>query len=249
MPEAQQAEPEAPGGPPRRAVLRFVLLAVILLAGFAVLRFTPLRDQLTREALAATLHGLRDAWWSPLLLLGLYLVLAPLGLPMSPVVFAGGVVFGFARGALYNLAGLYLGALASFFLARGLAHELIAHYLGERLKRIERMVSRQGFWTLVRVRLVPAPFALLNYGLAFAGVRVPAFLASTALGLVPTTILYTWIAATLANAAAGDRGEVARNALLSIAALAVASLLPNLVTGMRRRQKYRDIKSSREGRR
>jgi len=243
--DAEPQEPEATGGPPRRAVARFILLALILGAGFAALRFTPLRDQLTREALAATLTALRDAWWSPFLLGGLYLVLAPIGLPMSPLVFAGGMVFGFARGTLYNLGGLFVGAVASFLLARGLGHELIAHYLGERLKRVERMVGRQGFWAIVRVRLLPLPFALVNYGMAFAGVKLPAFLASTAAGLVPTTLLYTWIAATLANAAAGDRGEVARNALLAIAALALASLLPNFLSGVRRRQRYRDLKTRR----
>lgn len=238
-------EPEATAGPPRRAVLRFLLLALLLGAGFAVLRFTPLRDQLTREALASTLAALRGAWWSPLALAGLYLVLAPLGLPMSPLVFAGGIVFGFVQGTLYNLAGLFVGAVASFLLARGLGHELIAHYLGKRLQRVERMISRQGFWTLVRVRLVPAPFALINYGMAFAGVRLPAFLASTALGLVPTTILYTWVAAAFANAAAGDRRELARNALLAVAALAAASMLPNLLTMLRRRQRYRMLRRER----
>jgi uncharacterized membrane protein YdjX (TVP38/TMEM64 family) len=249
VPVEQLPEPEAALGPPRRAVLRFIVLALIVGAGFAVLRFTPLRDQLTREALAATLAALRDAWWSPLLLAGLYLALAPLGLPMSPLVFAGGVVFGFARGALYNLGGLFVGAVASFLLARGLGHELIAHYLGERLKRVERMVSRQGFWALVRVRFLPLPFALVNYGMAFAGVRVPAFLYSTAIGLLPTTALYTYVAAVLANAASGDRGAVTRNALLAIAAVAAASLLPNLVTALRRRRRYRELKSSRGGRR
>jgi uncharacterized membrane protein YdjX (TVP38/TMEM64 family) len=248
VPDEEPLAPEAPAGPPRRAVVRFLLLALILGAGFAALRFTPLRDQLTREALAATLASLRDAWWSPFLLGGLYLVLAPLGLPMSPLVFAGGVVFGFTRGSLYNLGGLFVGAVASFLLARGLGRELIAHYLGERLRRVERMVSRQGFWALVRLRLLPLPFALVNYGVAFAGVKLPRFLVATAIGLVPTTLLYTWIAATLAHAAAGDRGEVARNALLAIAALAAASLLPNLVTAVRRRQRYRDLKTQRGGR-
>lgn len=249
MQDAAPQETEATTGPPRRAVVRFLVLTLIVGAGFAALRFTPLRDQLTREALAATLAALRDAWWSPLLLAALYLLLAPLGLPMSPVVFAGGVVFGFARGSLYNVGGLFLGAVASFLLARGLGHELIAHYLGERLKRVERMVSRQGFWALVRVRLLPLPFALVNYGMAFANVRLPAFLAATALGLVPTTLLYTWIAAVLAHAAADDRGEVARNSLLAIAALAAASLLPNLVGALRRRQRYRRLKSDRGDRR
>ena len=245
MEPGEPLEPEATVGPPRRAVLRFLLLALLLGAGFAALRFTPLRDQLTREALASTLAALRGAWWSPLALAGLYLLLAPLGLPMSPLVFAGGLVFGFGQGTLYNLAGLFVGAVASFLLARGLGHELIAHYLGKRLQRVERMVSRQGFWTLVRVRLVPAPFALINYGLAFAGVRLPAFLASTALGLVPTTILYTWVAAAFANAAAGDRRELARNALLAVAALAAASMLPNLLTMLRRRQRYRTLRRER----
>jgi uncharacterized membrane protein YdjX (TVP38/TMEM64 family) len=246
VPEESAERAEGSPGPPRRAIVRFLLLAVLVGAGFAVLRFTPLRDQLTREALASTLAGLRDAWWSPLALGGLYLLLAPLGLPMSPLVFAGGAVFGFARGAVYNLGGLFVGAVASFLLARTLGHELIAHYLGERLKKVERMVSRQGFWALVRLRLLPLPFALVNYGMAFAGVRLPAFLLSTAIGLVPVTLLYSWVAASIAGAAAGDRGEMARNALLAIAALAIASLLPNLVTGWKRRQRYRGIRAGRK---
>lgn len=224
---------------PRRLLVRGLLLVAILAAAFAAVRFTPLRDSLTREVLVALLATLRAAWWSPLALVGLYVVLAPLGLPMTPLIVAGGAIFGTAWGTLYNLLGAFLGATASFLVGRYLGRDLVVHLARGRLDRVEKLLRRHGFWALVRVRFLPLPFALINFGAALAGIRLPVFLASALVGLAPSMLLYTYFAAALSSAAADARGAVARNLGLALGALLLLTLLPNLVKACTRRRRYR----------
>ena len=209
-------------------------------AGFLALRLTPLRDHLTPEAVGAALAALREVWWAPLALIGLYVLLAPLGVPMTPLVLGGGAVFGAVWGALYNFLGTFLGGLVSYLFARSFGRELIVHLLGHRLAEVERVVARHGFWALVRLRFVPLPFALVNYAAALGGVPLGVFAAATAIGLAPTMILYTYFAAALAGAAAETRGGVLRNAGLAAVGLLLVSALPTLVGLLRRRRAARD---------
>jgi uncharacterized membrane protein YdjX (TVP38/TMEM64 family) len=224
-----------------RALIKLGVLVLLVAGAFAAVRFTPLRDYLEKERLTALLEQLRHAWWSPLALLGLYAVTAPAGLPMTPLIVAGGIVFGAWWGALLNLFGTFIGATISFLLGRALGHDVILHLAGDRLRKVERLLHRHGFWSLVRVRFLPIPFALVNYGAAFAGVRLPAFLTASAIGLAPAMLSFTYFSAAIANAAAGERAAVVRNMILSACALIALSLIPTTVSRLRRRRRYRDL--------
>jgi phospholipase D1/2 len=233
---------------PRRLLLRFLLLPAIVLAGFAVLRFTPLAGYLSGDALAATVRRLQQAWWAPALLVAGYVVLCPVGVPASPLMVAGGIVFGAVYGTIYNLVGLLLGGLATYFLGRALGREFIAHLAGRRLKKVERALARRGFWGLVGVRFLPLPFALVNYCIALAGIRPALFLLTMALGLTPTTLIYTYFFALLPHAAAGERSGLYVRLAVAIGLLVLAILLPPLWQGRARRRKYREIVARRRAR-
>lgn len=201
--------PSRPAGSARSAVFRVVLLITLLAGAFAALRWSPLGEHLSRDALAAALFGLRKAWWAPLALVGLYLLLSPLGLPVSPLVFAGGAVFGVFWGTFYNFLGSLAGALASYLLAEAMGRDLVVHLVGEsRVRRIEGMLERHGFWAIVRVRFIPIPFALVNFGAALVGVRLAPFFTASALGLAPSMLIYTYFGHTLAVVAMEDRPAV-----------------------------------------
>ncbi len=231
------AAPGLPAPPSlRRAALRFALFAAVVAAGFLALRLTPLREHLTREAVAALLAALREAWWAPFALVGLYVLLAPLGVPITPLIVAGGAVFGAVWGALYNFTGTFLGALASYAFGRSFGRDLIVHLLAHRLERVERLIERHGFWALIRARFVPLPFAVVNYAAALAGVPLGVFAAATAIGLVPAMVLYTYFAAALASAAAEARGDVLRRAALAAVGLLLVSALPTLLRLLRRQR-------------
>lgn len=233
--------------PPKRAWLRFVAFALVVVLGFSLVFFTPLRQYLDRQRLIEALTALRGAWWSPLALLGLHLVLAPLGLPMSPVVLAGGAVFGMWYGGLLNLIGLFLGATASYLLARSLGRELIIHLAGKRLKRLERQLHKNGFWALVALRIVPLPFPVANFGMALAGVRPGRFFLTTLVGMTPTTFLYSYSAAMLMQAAAGGAGA-GRKITLAVLSLAVLAAVPAILSRSERRRRYERLLAARRAR-
>jgi phospholipase D1/2 len=239
--------------PPRRfktgTLLRFLVLPALLLAGFALLRWTPLGHQFTAERLAASIAGLQRAWWAPAVLIAGYAVLSPLGVPATPLMLAGGVVFGAVYGSLYNVLGVWAGAATTYSLGRLLGRDFVVQVAGKRLKKVERAVSKRGFWGLVGVRFLPLPFAVVNYCAALAGVRPGLFCASTALGTAPTVSLYSYVFAALAHAGAAHRQavywQIAGFSILLVTLIAA----PQIWQARRRRARYRALRELRELRR
>src|SRR5215208_5358660 len=113
-------QPAGRGGVPRRFVLRFLFLVALIVTGFALLRLTPLAGLLQEGALVAAFERLRASPWAPVALVLSYVLLCPFGVPATPMMIAGGVIFGVLRGGMYNLAGTFLGGAATFFMARHL---------------------------------------------------------------------------------------------------------------------------------
>ncbi len=225
------------GGPKLgRAAGRFALLALIVVVLALVLLLTPASRLLERDTLTALLGDLRQTWWAPLALVGGYLLISPSGIPVSPLILAGGAVFGPLWGWLYSTIGCLLGAVLSFALARGLGQELVEHLAGERrMQRVEAMLERHGFWTLVGIRFLPIPFALINYGAALAGFRFASFLGASVIGLVPSILMWNYLAHTLVSVATEERGAVLRNAAVVIALVALLVLLRPLGRALLRR--------------
>lgn len=223
---------DGPGrGGLRGPLTRFALLGLIVAAMAGLLLLTPASQYLDREALSELLGQLRTAWWAPLALIAGYLVIAPSGVPISPLIFAGAVVFGPVWGWIYNAVGSLLGAILSFGLAHALGKKLVEHLAGEeRMRRIEQMLQRHGFWTLVGIRFLPIPFAFVNYGAALSGLRFSRFLSSTSIGLVPSVFLWTYIYHALVSAATADeRGALVRNGTVVIALIAVSLVIRPLI--------------------
>ncbi|MDP9120023.1 MAG: VTT domain-containing protein [Acidobacteriota bacterium] len=233
---------------PRRTLLRFLLLPALLVGFFVVLRWTPLGGYLSSQRLADTVSQLRQAWWAPLVLIGSYLVLSPLGIPATPLMVAGGVVFGTIAGSIYNVIGVFLGASATYLLGRMLGRDFVVHLAGKRLKRVERVIARRGFWGLVGVRFLPLPFPLVNYCAALAGIRPLLFLATTALGITPTVTIYTYFFAVLSHAPATARSEIYLQLAIAIALLLLLTLVPQLWAVRQRRQRYGELCARRLGR-
>jgi phospholipase D1/2 len=229
-------------------LLKFLVLPALLAAGFALLRWTPLGRQFTPERLAAVIADLRHAWWAPALLVGGYVALSPLGLPATPLMIAGGVVFGAFYGSLYNVAGVLAGAAVSYFLGRLLGREFVLQVAGKRLKRVERVVARRGFWGLVAVRFLPLPFPLVNYCAALAGVPPGLFVVTTLIGAAPTVTLYTYFFALLARAGAEHHREIYLQMAAALLLLVAATAVPQIVQARRRRARYRELVAARRRR-
>jgi len=224
---------DGPGTAPdlkKRGQLKFLLLVAVVLAGFAALRWTPLAQHLEPERAVAALRGLANEPWAPAALILAYVVLVPFGVPVTPILIAGGLVFGFGWGSVLNFVGTWLAGAANFYLGRLLGKDFFEHLFGERLRRIEGMVERHGFWALVRIRFVPLPYALVNYAAAVAGVRPGVFLGATALGLAPSITVYTYFAVALFQLAdrPGETGPVVFQLAVAMVLMLALTFLPRL---------------------
>ncbi len=240
---------------PRRLLLRFLLLPALLAGGYAAWRWTPLAGYLSGPALAATITNLRHSWWAPALLIAGYLALSPVGVPATPLMIAGSVVFGGVLGTLYNAAGVILGAAASYYLGRLLGRDFIRHVAGNRLRKVETAIGRRGFWNLVAVRFLPLPFPVVNYGAALAGVRPSLFLATTAIGIAPTVAIYSFFFAALARAAASHHGNVYAEIsaqlprlAVPIALLLLVTLVPQWLRARKRKRRLAELREQRAAR-
>ena len=232
----------------RGALARFLLLPLALAAGFLALRYSPLSGYMTEEAMTGLFARLAESWWAPVALVLSYVVLCPLGVPATPMLLAGGAVFGIALGTLYNFIGTLSAAAATYFLGRKLGRDFVAQLAGARLKRVERQLARRGFWSLVGLRMVPLPFALINYGAALAGVRPILYLTTSTLGLFPAVCLFTYFADALARAAGPERRGVLLQLTLALLLLATLIFIPRFAVAWKRRKRYREIVARRRGR-
>ncbi len=249
--EALKAPPQLRPAPriPRRLLIRFLALVVIVGTGFALIRWSPLAEYLDKDAILALFERLRGTWWAPVLLILSYVVLCPLGVPATPMVIAGAVVWGVLWGSVYNVVGSSLGAAATYWLGRVLGREFVLHLFGRKLRRVERMVARRGgFWSLMGIRFLPLPFALVNYCCAFVGIKPGLFLSATFTGLTLTVPFFTYFAHALSQAAAGDRSGVYLQLGVAMFLFFLVTFLPRFLQARKRREKYRALLARRQGR-
>lgn len=236
---------------PWKLFLRFGLLVALVVVGFALARWSPLAQYLEQERLLELFRELREFWWTPILMMVLYTILSSIGLPISPLVVCGGAFYGVINGTILNTIGLVLGSASSYFLARWLGRDFVAHFAGERLKKAERLFDQRGFLPLVQVRFLPVPFWLVNFGAALAGVKAPLFFLASIVGLLPMTLLHTFFAARFGNLAERQAPREEWLWWFAIYAtawggLALATVGPSLFNAWRRRKRYKKLVAERD---
>lgn len=197
----------------KSALLRHAPLAAILLAAVVgyftlgdYLSFDTLRDN--REALMA----FRDDHYLMLVaaFIAVYFLIVAFSLPGAAVAsVTGGFLFGLAQGTAFNVLAATLGATTIFLAARwGLGRNLSARMDASEgtLKRIKVGLREHEISVLFLLRLVPAvPFFVANLLPALVGVKFRNFLLTTALGIIPGALVFTWIGVGLGGVF--DRGE------------------------------------------
>lgn len=193
--------------------------------------YTPLTILLDQDTLVSELN-MAGAWGVCLFVVA-HVVANVVGLPGSILVIAGGAVFGVVVGTLSSVIGATLGAIAAFYLARYFLHDWVEYRLGHHraLQRLKQMVSCHAFNCVLMLRFAPiTPFNLINFlfGLTPIGIKPYAF--GTCLGIIPGTLVYTWLGAAGAQAL---HGEGVVSLALALTALAGLSVLPIVVKKMR----------------
>jgi uncharacterized membrane protein YdjX (TVP38/TMEM64 family) len=177
----------------KAAIKAFILLAFITLA-ILIIRFTPLKEFLTEEAMSRFLKA--SGFWAPLLFILLYGAGVCLFVPGTLLTGLGAAIFGTYWGFLYVWVGAMIGASAAFWIGRILGREFASSLIGDRLKKYDDAIERNGFATVLYLRLVYFPFTAMNFGMGLTQVRFWDYFLGTALGIIVGTFIFTFFIGT-----------------------------------------------------
>jgi uncharacterized membrane protein YdjX (TVP38/TMEM64 family) len=147
----------------------------------------------------------------------------------------GAAIFGPYWGFLYVWLGAMLGASMAFLIGRYLGRDFAASIAGDKLKRYDDAIGRNGFATVLYLRLIYFPFTPMNFGMGLTKVRFWDYFAGTALGIMVGTFIFTFFVGTMKNIWADGRWEelLSWNVLFSLALFVFSFFIPKLLKVLR----------------
>lgn len=214
--------------PKSAAIKAFILIAFIIVAIY-VMRFTPVKGYLTPETFGRFLD--RAGIWAPIVYMFFYAFGVCLFLPGTLLTALGAAIFGAYMGFLYVWVGAMLGASAAFFIGRTLGREFAASLVGDKLRKYDDAVERNGFATVLYLRLVYFPFTPMNFGMGLTKVRFWDYFAGTGLGIIVGTFIFTFFIGTLRDVwASGNWGElISLKVFFSVALFIFSLFIPKII--------------------
>lgn len=209
----------------------------LIACGLIAAWFSGLFDYLSLETLRQQQASLRAFVEDNLILaiaayVGVYAASTVFMLPGALwITISGGFLFGLAGGTLATVVGATLGASLLFLAAKtslgGFMRKIASGYADK--VRTEFQNSPMAY--MFAMRFIPAmPFPVANILPAILGAKYRDYAITTALGIIPGVIAYTWVGAglgaTFAKGEDPDLASVFQNLLPAAIALGIVSLLP-----------------------
>jgi uncharacterized membrane protein YdjX (TVP38/TMEM64 family) len=178
-------------------VIAVVFGSIVVLGG---------QDYLTFEAFQANrtfLVGLVDSFGvlAPLLFIFVYAAMIVLVPPSGTVMtLISGFLFGTWLGGTVNVVAATIGATALFLATRTAFGDVLRARAGGAVAKMEAGFRENAVSYMLFLRLVPVfPFFVVNIVPALLGVPLRVFAATTALGIIPGTFIYTSLGAGLGS--------------------------------------------------
>jgi uncharacterized membrane protein YdjX (TVP38/TMEM64 family) len=228
-----QGDPMEPNDKRRAPAIKAAVLIIFLVTAVVTVRFTPLREYVAAEKLGLLLETAGP--WAPVVFIGGYAAGVCLFLPGTLLTAVGAAIFGPYLGFLYVWLGAMLGAALAFFIGRYLGRDFAASLIGDRLKKYDEAIERNGFATVLYLRLVYFPFTPMNFGMGLTRVRFLDYLAGTALGIVVGTFIFTFFVGTVKEVwSSGQWGELLSwKVFFSLGLFVFSFFIPKIVKRLR----------------
>ena len=190
-----------------KPIFKAIVFVVFIIGAIFLIRFTPVKNYLTADALGSFLET--AGLWAPVVYMMIYAVGVCLFLPGTLLTGLGAAIFGAYWGFLYVWIGAMMGASAAFFIGRTLGRDFAASLIGNKLKKYDDAIERNGFATVLYLRLVYFPFTPMNFGMGLTKVRFRDYVAGTGLGIIVGTFILTFFIGTLKDVwVSGNWGEL-----------------------------------------
>ncbi|SDN34439.1 TVP38/TMEM64 family protein [Alkalicoccus daliensis] len=163
---------------------------------------------------------------APVIFILLFSIRPFLLFPSSVLAIAGGLAFGPFIGPLVTYIGSLAGGILSFLFIRKVRKKKTE---GEGTKRelIKKRIEENGLFYIVSLRIIPViNFDLVSYLAALSTVRFKTYAAATMIGIIPGTIAFNLLGASLADL---SPGLIAVTALMFAIALSIPVYVRHLL--------------------
>lgn len=213
----------------KKAVVKASVFLLFIIAAIYVMRFTPVKGYLTAEALGSFLE--KAGIWAPIAYMVVYAVGVCLLLPGTLLTGLGAAIFGAYWGFLYVWVGAMLGASAAFLIGRTLGREFAASLIRDKLRKYDDAIERNGFATVLYLRLVYFPFTPMNFGMGLTKVRFWDYFFGTGLGIIVGTFIFTFFIGTLKDVwVSKDWGQlISFRVFFSVALFVFSLFIPKII--------------------
>ena len=175
--------------------MRWVLLGVygLVLVGLMLAWQDPVwQARMSPEALSR--HG---AWllaqpMGPLAVIGGYVLMVLMAVPVLALITVGTLVFGPWPGMAYSLLGMVAGATVAYGFGRYTGAQGMDRLAKGRLGLLDAHLKQRGLVTMALVRFMPvAPFMVVNLAAGALRVRLRDYVLGTFCGLLPGTVVFS----------------------------------------------------------
>ena len=191
----------------KKAVIKASIFVAFIIVAVYVVKYTPVKDYITAEKLGNFLDS--AGFWGPLAFVFVYAAGVCFFLPGTLLTGLGAAIFGAYWGFVYVWFGAMAGASGAFWIGRTLGREFAASLIGDRLKKYDDAIERNGFATTLYLRLVYFPFTPMNFGMGLTKVRFWDYFFGTGLGIIVGTFIFTFFIGTLKDVwVSGNWGEL-----------------------------------------
>ena len=170
----------------------FVGLALVLALGAALFHLFSI-PVASPEEMAELLRSV--GLWGPFVVIALMIVHSFIPFPAELLAICVGAVFGTVLGSVLIWVGAMFGALTAFSLSRWLGRAVVQKWISDdQAKSFDRWADDHGALALLISRFIPViAFNLINYAAGLTRVPIWTFIWTTALGILPVTILSTYL--------------------------------------------------------
>jgi uncharacterized membrane protein YdjX (TVP38/TMEM64 family) len=215
------------------AVIKAAVLVLFVITALIIVRFTPVKEFLTAERLGLFLEN--AGFLAPLAYMVVYAVGVCLFVPGTLLTTLGAAIFGPYFGFLYVWLGAMVGSSLAFFIGRYLGRDFAASLIGDRLKKYDEAIERNGFATVLYLRLVYFPFTPMNFGMGLTRVRFWDYFSGTALGIIVGTFIFTFFVGTVKDVWASGRWAdlVSWKVIFSLVLFVFSFFIPKILEKVR----------------
>ncbi|MDR3567246.1 MAG: TVP38/TMEM64 family protein [Syntrophobacteraceae bacterium] len=222
----------APGARRRTAWVKALFLACFFVAAIALVHFTRVSDYLQAKTLSRLLHEAGP--WAPVLFILIYAMGVCILIPGTVLTGLGAAIFGPYLGFAYVWIGAMAGAAGAFLLGRTLGRDFATSLIGEKLKKYDEAIERNGFATVLYLRLIYFPFSAMNYGMGLTRVRFRDYFLGTAIGIIVGTFVFTFFIGTLRDVwASGQWGQLLTpRVFISLGLFVFSFFIPKIIRKM-----------------